>query len=81
MYDYEVAKVIADGRRKAYEREAEIHRWLREATAVSRRKKRAALSSRVLFGVGRLLVRAGMRMQKPYDDRVWIAVSGRRSSS
>jgi len=85
MFDYDVAQVIAEERRKAYEREAEIHRWLREAEARSprgaqrgglrrsRQARRAALSSRVLYGVGRLLVRVGSRLQRSYSNRVGTA--------
>jgi hypothetical protein len=86
MFNYDVAQVMAEDRRKAYEREAEIHRWLREAEARSprsmrrstryggarrsRQARRAALSTRVLYGVGRLLVRVGSRLQRSYSDRV-----------
>jgi len=76
MYEYDVAQVIAEGRRKEYERQAEIHRWLHEAESLSPRRRRAAFSSRVLYGVGRLLVRAGSRLQQPYGDRVGMAMRG-----
>jgi hypothetical protein len=74
MYDYQVAQAMAEERRKTYEREAEIHRWLREAGAFSHGKRRAALSSRVLYGVGRLMVWTGRRLQRPYWQRVKMGV-------
>jgi hypothetical protein len=69
MYQYEVAQIMAENRRKGFEREAEIHRWLREAEANASEanaspRRRAGLASRVLYRVGRLLVRLGRRLQQ-----------------
>jgi len=70
MFQLEVGQVMARDRREAYERQAEVHRLLREAKGMNGEEMRVPFTSRVLYTMGRLMVRVGDSLQRPYCETV-----------
>jgi len=68
MFEMEVLQVVARERRETYERQAEINRMLKEDGEKNGKEVRVSFASHVLYAIGRLLVRAGSSLQRPYCE-------------
>jgi len=68
MFEMEVLQVVVRERREAYERQAEINRMLKEDGEKNGKEGRVSFARRGLYAIGRVLVRAGSSLQRPYCE-------------